>query len=321
MSFKYWEELKEVLNSIIGTQGNAIISPTMGTVTITTTPDIMATVADYLSKENKRLSRQIAINVQIYSVTMNQSEDFNVAFSAFLKNLSSFSGATYASPSTPGIANTALSQGNLGSLNVAILNGSNDPTVHAGDVLSALSTIGDASTVAQFPMTTLNNRPISRRVGKDSSYIATVNSNTTTSTTSSTLWTPVVQTLHDGFSLQLTPRLLDDGRILLQYSLSLVTVDPTSMVPTSFDTGDATIPLTLPATENRIFVQQSMLKSGQTLIIGGVDQEELIQNKRGVGSPDNFLLGGGVSSNNNHLMLFMAITPQVMDVGSEQERS
>jgi len=54
-------------------------------------------------------------------------------------------------------------------------------------------------------------------------------------------------------------------------------------------------------------------------VIGGVDQEKLAQNQNGVGSPSNFLLGGGVSSNNSHFMLFMAITPQVMDVAGDGE--
>ncbi len=320
VTLKYWDELKEVINSIVGQQGGAVISPTMGTVTVTTTPDVMATVAEYLAKENKRLSRQIAINVQIYSVTLNQSEDFGVAFTGFLKNLSSFSGFSYDSAGVPGFTNSGLSRTSLGTLGVAIINGPNDPTMHAGDVLTALSAIGDASEVAQFPMTTLNNHPVSRRVGKDRSYIATINSSTTTSSgTGSVLWTPVIQTIHDGFSLQLTPRLLDDGRMLLQYSLSLIGLE--SRNTTSFDTGDLVIPLDLPITDNRIFVQQSMLRSGQTLIIGGVDQETITQNKQGVGDPDNFLLGGGTSSNNNRLMLFMAITPQVMDVGATEERT
>ena len=161
-------------------------------------------------------------------------------------------------------------------------------------------------------MTTLNNHPVSRRVGTDTSYVSTVTQNTTTSTSSSTILTPTVSTIHDGFSLQLTPRLLDDGRILLQYSLSLIGLD--SLNPTTF----SGVPLDLPVTDNRLFVQQSMLRSGQTLMIGGVDQEKLIQNKQGVGSPDNFLLGGGVSSDNSHLMLFMSITPQVMDLAGEE---
>jgi type IVB pilus formation R64 PilN family outer membrane protein len=312
MDFKYWDELTAVLNSIIGNQGSAVVSPTMGTVTITTTPDVMATVSDYLAKENKRMSRQIAINVQIYSVNLGQSEDFNIAFNGFLKNLSKFSGLNYTSATAPGITNTTLSQGNFGNLSIAILNGANDPTAHAGDVFQALSTIGDTTEVAQFPMTTLNNHPVSRRVGTDTAYIQSVTQNTTTSTSSSTILTPTISTIHDGFSLQLTPRLLDDGRILLQYSLSLIGLD--SLGTTTF----SGYPLDLPITDNRLFVQQSMLRSGQTLMIGGVDQEKLQQNKQGVGSPDNFLLGGGTSSNGSHLMIFMSITPQVMDVLADE---
>lgn len=317
MELRYWDELSAVLNAIIGGQGNAIISPAMGTVTITTTPDIMSMVSDYVSKENKRLSRQIAINVQIYSVDLGQSEDFNVAFTGFLKNLSSFAGMSYTAPNAMTPINSALSStGALGSFSIAIINQPDDPTVHAGNVFNALSTIGKASQVAQFPMTTLNNHPVSRRVGTDRSYISSVDAVTSTGTSTTTTYTPVVSTIHDGFSLQMTPRLLDDGRILLQYSLSLVGID--SMGATTFNQGDGSVvPLSLPTIDNRIFVQRSLLRSGQTLIIGGVDQRKIEQNKQGVGTPSNFLLGGGVSAQDNHSMMFIAITPQVMDVAAE----
>ena len=53
-------------------------------------------------------------------------------------------------------------------------------------------------------------------------------------------------------------------------------------------------------------------------MIGGVDQEILAQNKQGVGSPDNFLLGGGTSSDKTHVMMFMSITPQVLDVADQE---
>ncbi len=36
------------------------------------------------------------------------------------------------------------------------------------------------------------------------------------------LFTP--GTIREGFSIQLTPRLLDDGRVMLQYSMSLVDI-------------------------------------------------------------------------------------------------
>jgi len=313
MDFKYWDELSQVLNSILSGQGTVVVSPSMGTVTITTTPEVMETVSDYLNKENKRLSRQIAINVQIYSVNLGQSEDFNLAFNAFLTNVSQkLPSISYTSPTALTPTNNALSVSSLGSLSVAILSGNGQNNTHP-DVFNALSTIGDTTSIAQFPMTTLNNRPVSRRVGTDTAYVSSVTQNTTTSTSSSTVLTPTISTVHDGFSLQLTPRLLDDGRILLQYSLSLIGLD--TLGATTF----GGLPLDLPVTDNRIFVQQSMLRSGSTLVIGGVDQEKLAASKQGVGSPDNFLLGGGLSSNNSHFMMFMAITPQVMDVAADGE--
>lgn len=335
MSLKYWEELAAVLTSMVNGQGNAIVSPTMGTVTVTTTPDIMGTVSDYLSKENKRLSRQIAINVQVYSVNLGQSEDFNMAFSGFLSHLSGqLRGLSFVSGALPDPLNTTITSGSLGTLGITILKGGSDPKVTTSELFKALSAVGDASEVAQFPMTTLNNHPVSRRVGVDRAYISSYNSVTATGTGTSTSYTPVISTIHSGFSLQLTPRLLEDGRILLQYSLGLIGIE--DMGQTSFDAGgDSTCtssitngvttnscgrPISLPTTDNRIFVQQSMLRSGQTLVIGGIDRNDLQQKKQGVGSPDNFLLGGSTSSTEARLMMFIAITPQVMDVGVDEER-
>ncbi len=315
MELKYWDELTSVLTAMVGSQGSAIISPTMGTVTVTTTPEIMTQIADYISKENKRLTRQIAINVQVYNVNLGKSEDYDGAFTAFLKRIG---GVSYTSAGMPGITNTSLTVNDLGALNVAILNNAGNTKSNASGIFYALSTVGDTSQVAQFPMTTLNNRPVSRRIGTDTSFISSVDTNTTSTTSTTTTYTPIISTIHDGFSLQLTPRLLDDGRILLQYSLSLIGIS--DMGSTTFNTGgNGNIPISLPVTDNRIFVQQSMLRSGQTLVIGGVDQERIQQNKQGVGSPENFLFGGGASSNETHLMMFLAITPQVMDVSRDEE--
>ncbi|MFA4994430.1 MAG: secretin N-terminal domain-containing protein [Bdellovibrionales bacterium] len=314
MSIKYWDELSIALKAIIGGQGSVVISPSMGTITVTTTPDVMTTISDYIGKENKRLSRQIAISVQIYTVNLGKSEDFSATFTGFLKRIGN---AAYTSAAVPGVINTdAL--GGLGNLNIAILNNPSGKA-YAGSVFSALSTIGDTSQVAQFSMTTLNNRPVSRRVGTDRAFIQSVTETATTTITTQSTYTPVISTVHEGFSLQLTPRLLDDGRILLQYSLSLVGLQ--TLGTRDFNTGTSNVPLSLPVTDNRLFVQQSVLRSGQTLVIAGVDQETTQQNKQGVGSPENFLLGGGTSSDQARLMMFMALTPQVMDVSSDGERN
>ena len=82
--------------------------------------------------------------------------------------------------------------------------------------------------------------------------------------------------------------------------------------------GSSTIQL--PQTATRIFVQQSVLKSGSTLFLGGAEESDATQNAQGVGDPNNYALGGGISSGTTHSMLFFALTPQVLETPhSEQE--
>jgi type IVB pilus formation R64 PilN family outer membrane protein len=308
VEIKVWDELKETLTSMLGGVGSVVIAPSSGTATVTTTPELMRVVAKFIQEENKRLSRQIGINVEIYKVDLTQGTDFSLTFNEALKQLRQI-GVTYS-----GVNGAPASITGGGSLSVAILDPNNDGKGVRG-VFEALSSIGDTTRVAQFPMTTLNNRPVSRRVGQDQTYVASI-SNTIAGTigTSQTSITPAVIPL--GFSLQLTPRLLDDGRIMLQYSLSIIDLAGPIQTFGNASTGQ----VQLPVTDNRVFVQQSLLKSGSTLIIGGYDDEQATQNAQGIGSPFNFLLGGGSNTSTTHSMMFMAITPQVLDVPrTEQE--
>lgn len=327
IDIKYWEELEKVINSMLGGVGSAIISPSLGTVTVTTNPRIMQLIADYITQENQRISRQIAVNVEIYSVTLTKGIDFNIAFNTALRRIADFSGNLTTSAASP----TSVSGFTGGGvLNLAIL----DPRTHTAevsDMFTALSGIGDTTKVANFPLITLNNRPVSRRIGQDVSYVAQAATSTTGSGTAATTAgvTLTPGTVHQGFSIQLTPRLLDDGRILLQYSLSIIDVlsitsfnsvtgTNTSGTVTTAQQGSSTIEL--PKTSNRIFVQQSVLKSGSTLFIGGADEVDASQNQQGVGDPANYALGGGISSGTTHTMLFFALTPQVLDTPhAEQE--
>lgn len=317
MELKAWEELKETVVSMLGGVGSVVLAPSSGTITVTTTPEIMRTVAKFVEEENKRLSHQIAINVDIYKVELGQGSNFNVSFSEFLTKWADIS-AIYAGP-TGVVASVAGAPTDFGTLTTAILPyqggamGSSPNGINA--IFTALSSIGDATRVAQFPMTTLNNKPVSRRVGRDRAYVASVQ-NTTSTTGDTTTSTITPATIREGFNLQLTPRLLDDGRIMLQYSLSLTDLVQIRGFGAVNSAGLCTSDncVQLPETISRVFVQQSLLKSGATLVLAGVEDEQVAQNSQGVGDPFNYLFGGGSSNSKSHSMMFIAITPQVIDV-------
>ncbi|NTU76210.1 MAG: hypothetical protein HGA90_00080 [Alphaproteobacteria bacterium] len=308
VEIKVWDELTQTVSSMLGGVGTVVSAPSSGTMTVTTTPELMRPVAQFVEQENKRLSRQIGINVEIYKVELTEGSNFGFNFNDVMMKVGNFKSAFSGIDGAP----TSITGG--GQLGVAILNPGQNPRVSG--LFEALSTLGDATRVAQFPMTTLNNRPVSRRVGQDTSYVASLSSITTANVGTQTTITPGV--IPEGFSLQLTPRLLDDGRIMMQYSLNIIDVVElktfASDGTTSSSSGATTGLVQLPVTANRVFVQQSLLKSGATLIIGGYDDEKATQSSRGVGHPLNFLLGGGQNSSTTRSMLFMAITPQVLDV-------
>ncbi len=304
VELKVWEELNQTITSILGGVGSVVLSPSSGTATVTTTPDIMQVVAKFIEEENVRLTQQIAINVEIYSVAMADNSDFNVSFDTAFKSLSNFD----ANIATASGASTAEG---LGTLSIAILNPKTVGQVTS--VFSALSTIGDATRVSQFPMTTLNNRTVSRRVGRDVTYVASLSNTDSTSTSGFSSSTVTPGTVREGFSLQLTPRLLSDGRIMVQYSLSMVDIIGT---PRVLDTGAGKVEL--PETSSRVFVQQALLKSGSTLVIGGYDDEKTEQSSNGVGNAYNYFLGGGSTNAKTRSMLFLVITPQVLEVPTSE---
>jgi type IVB pilus formation R64 PilN family outer membrane protein len=307
VEMKVWDELAQTITALLGGVGSAVVSPSSGTVTVTTTPDVMHIVAKFISEENQRLAHQIAINVEIYSVSLEDGDEFNASFSTAFSKIGDFS---INAVSATG-AQTQEVLGSMGGLSMAILNPSDVQRV--GSVFKALSSIGDTTRVAQFPMTTLNNRPVARRIGRDRTYVASItNDSSTTSSFASSTITP--GTVREGFSLQLTPRLLDDGRIMLQYSFSLIDI----LNMNTFDTGNAGS-VELPETSSRVFVQQSLLRSGSTLVIGGYDDERTEQSSQGVGNPYNYFLGGSSTNSKTRSMMFIAITPQVVDVMAPEQ--
>ncbi len=191
IDFKYWDELSQILTAMLNNVGSVVVSPSIGTVTIMTSPENMRLIADYLTKENQKLSRQIAINVEVYNVDLQEGMDFDVAFTTALKKLTDNLNVNVTTgvvaPAVPAnAANPPFTS--AANLSVAIL-GSNGNS--ATDIFSAISSIGDTTKIAKFPLITLNNRPASRRIGQDIGYLqSTTTTPTVTSTTTTTSTNP-----------------------------------------------------------------------------------------------------------------------------------
>ncbi len=307
----YWAELTTALEALVGENGDVTTAESIGSVTVTTTPDRMRKVAQFMNDQNTRLSRQVAINVEVFSVTLTDSEAYGLNIGDTFKDAGDVaSGGLNATTNITGsgvgagvVPNFPVSD--AGQISITLLGKHWSLTA----VARALSRLGNVTTVARAPITTLNNRAASRKITTDKAYVASITSNVSgTSGTTSTSITPA--TVSDGLTLQVLPRILDDGRILLQYSLKLSTLQSI----TSFSTAAAgsTTPNTVqtPEVSNKAFLQQAMMQSGSTLVIAGFDQDRKNGDTAGIGSAYNWFLGGGVNTSHERQMLVIAITPR-----------
>ena len=295
----YWGELQESVNTILSGVGTVKTSPSSGTVTVITTPEIMRTVAQYVDQENARSTKQVAITLELFTLTLDNSENITTQ----LRLLYTGGNITGTGGGLAAVTPVASAGSSFG---VSII----DPQSNfngSGALIQALSSIGKVSRVAKIPLTTLNNRPATRRIGQDIAYVASVSNSTGTgSDVTSQAINPA--TIAEGFSLQVTPRILGDSRILVQFSLSVL--DLVALKP--FGTGVNQIQL--PTTASRVFVQQAMLNNGDTLVLAGFDQDRQSTNNSGFGNPFNILFGGNISSGDSREVLFLTLTPREIDV-------
>jgi type IVB pilus formation R64 PilN family outer membrane protein len=150
-------------------------------------------------------------------------------------------------------------------------------------MISALSTQGRVSELTSATLVTLNNQAAPVNVGRRVSYLAASATTQTPNVGSTTSLTP--GTVQTGFSMTLVPHILGAKEMLLQYSLDLSTL----LELKSITSGTSTIQTPDVSTSN--FIQRVRIQTGETLVVAGFDQDNLLAVADGVGSAQNSLMG------------------------------
>lgn len=299
-SIDIWEDIRKTVSSIVGTDGTVDISQSSGTVVVSTTPDRMDRVSRFLSEENKRLSRQVAITIELYSVEVDDETNYGLDLTAALSSISGLPTVSIAGATT-GLTDPAA-------ITVDLV----EPGELAGTtgIVQALSTLGRTSRIAQIPITTLNNRPANQKISTDTAYVSSVSS--TSSGVDNVSTEAETDTITTGLAVSVLPRIMSDGRILLQYALAQGDL----LNLKSFPIGDNNVQL--PETQGISFSQQVMMKNGSTLVLAGLDQNSVSNDARGVGRPLTWLLGGSTASVNKRNLIVIAITPREIQVARSE---
>lgn len=312
---KVWDSIEEGVKQVVGENGKLSFSRVAGTVTVTASPYVVKKVAAYIANWNEKLSRQVAITVRIIQVTLNNEDnyglDLNAAFgSSRIK--SSFM------TSIPEAGASAVA----GNLAMTLLK----PGKWSGSkaVINALSTQGKTQMVTSSSVTTLNNKVAPVQISTSKNYLKEITVTTSgTNEDKSTDTDYEVDTLNYGFTMEILPRILDHGRLIVLFNLSITDFLGFEKVGTagedsgSGEGGDAdseseVTNLQLPTMQMRGFVQEIAMRSGQTLVLTGFEDLLETTSTSGIGKPKMGLLGGTAYDSTERRVLVITMTPEVL---------
>lgn len=295
MNMDFWSDLQKNLKIIIGSNGSFNTSTSTSSVTVKTTPSNMVQVENYITKVNNELARQVTINVAVYSVEVTDTSNLALSLSGILKQggreLGTLSSSVFAAGGLPTL--TAYFNGDGSDNNEALL--------------SALDKAGKVSIVTSASVTTMSGQPTPLQVGGNRTYVSEIGTTMNNVSTQSTVST---SSISSGFSMNILPRVLDNGQVLLQYGINI-----SSLVGAhnGFDEVTAAgTTIQLPDVQQRSFVQSSLLQNGNTLVLAGYEQQRNETADSGVGDPNFKALGGSRAGSHEKTLVVICITPRVL---------
>jgi len=299
-----WTNIQSTISSMIGQDSNLVIDKGSGTITLTATPTDIKRVAKYVTEQNNRVSKQIAISVKVIQLAITNSDQYSLELSAIFGGRGSIKEIA---GSTTATVDNAISNLTMG---ISSKHWSVDAAMRA------LSQEGQTNLVTSGTVTTMNNKPAPIQVVKTQNYISDI---TKTNSGDSDSYDISVDTeeIETGFTMSVLPRVLDHGRILMFFNLTLsdlLALDKVNVTSggKEGEEGDSEF-IQNPIIETRGFTQEVAMKSGETLILAGYERVENTIDKKGVGSPENNLLGGSSTAEKDRTILVIMLTPVVLE--------
>lgn len=290
-----WDDLERALRLLISQEGEIAINQSTTSVLVRDLPQYVQQVREYLVQQNERLTRQVAIDVQVIDVTFMDSQqsaiDWNLLYQA-----------------TQGTGEFRLDSSGIQAPRDGLQFGYErlqGPMSGSQLLLRALSQQGVVKVNNHPRLVTLNNQ-ISKIILEDNvTYLASAGSSSTANVGSNDLLIPGV--VRTGFELYLLPKVANN-QVLLQLSTSLSDLKTINEV----SSGDTTIQT--PQTSRKKFFMKAMVQNQESLLISGLQNtRSQYQQERSLVSR---LFGGSRIQGTQQTETILILTPRILPSGS-----
>ncbi|MFP1767855.1 PilN family type IVB pilus formation outer membrane protein [Lonsdalea quercina] len=302
MNSDLYDDIRKTIDQMLTPKsGRFWLSAATGTLSVTDTPDVLDRIGRYIEYQNKVLSRQVQLNIQIVSVSQTRNEQLGLDWGMIYKSLNNF-GANL----TGSMANASTSAASAG---ISILDtASGNAAKFSGSslLIKALSEQGNVSMALNQTDPTANLTPVAYQLSSQkgilssSSSTATANVGVTSSMTTTTITT--------GLFMTMLPFIQENGDVQLQFAFSYTSPPQIE----KFISADGNTRNDIPTTSTEGLARKVNLRTGQTLVLTGSEQQNVSADKQGTFAPGNFILGGGQTGTRGRTTLVIMITPVLL---------
>lgn len=266
-----WQDIEKTVKSMLTSSGTVHTSMATGSITVKDSPDILLNVEQYLDELNKELSKQIALEVNVYTVAFSSSDQYGLDWNAVFNKQSKLSLSV--TPIGGGVATA-------GSMLLGVVS----DNVTSKTLFQALSSVGKTRRSTTASVIASNNQAVPVQVGTQTAFIS--GSTTTLSGANAIpVTTQTVSNITTGFNMTLLPRMIGAKDILLQFSIDM------SLLKQIRSFATTTSRIEMPEIDTRNFMQRVSLRSGETLIVSGFEQMNDVRAESGVFKSDNPFFG------------------------------
>lgn len=301
-AYQYWESFEDGIRAVLPETGAKYsINRASGNVTVTGSQAAHLRVSDFVERENARLSRQVAIKVDVVAFSQADSDARSGNLSAIFDAASAGIGFQIETP-------TRSIDGASGLTSTVLSNGRGPLSDFSGSesVLKALANYGRVSLMSTSSVVAGNNMPTPVSIVKEKAYLASISTTESDDETTTTLDAGIINT---GLNMVVTPRVMSSGEVLVQYTMNITDLKGIE----EFAAPDGSSAIQLPETETRNFMQTVNIASGESLVIAAYEGTSTSRNRSGPLNPRLWGLGGQADYSAENTKILVMMTPVVLE--------
>ncbi|MCY4141986.1 MAG: hypothetical protein OXF56_27440 [Rhodobacteraceae bacterium] len=286
-----WAEITDALKQVVPPPASVTLSPNTGKITVFGPPSVQQTAGEIIDQFSDVYLKRIGLEIATYFVDADRNGE--VGFGAFLQGLFDDYQASLGQPaqfdgsiSSAGISGKiAIVDGNFSgsSLDFSALASEKDVVDYR-----LTNTVGQSGVIAPVSLLSTQNyvRESSSRTDSEGEVTHSLK----------------VDSIDTGLSIFALPRLINNDRI--QLSLWIVQASLNSL--------DKFGSIQLPKTDHRAVEYTVVLTPGETLIIGGYEQETVRKGQRGAGVAGFLGLGGSARAELIRTSMIILVRPTLI---------